>query len=81
LFTQTSSDIGFLLQFFPFAILSAIIQNKGNQQTFSYLVSAGNVLRVTSMRPDDSSAESMNVKVRYDKGQKGCFLLSSQTTY
>ena len=29
LFTQTAPDIGFLIQFFPSAIISAVFQNKG----------------------------------------------------
>lgn len=58
-----------------------VIQSGAIQQTILFLVSAGNVSKVTTMRPDDSCAENKGVKVWYAKGQKGCFQLNCRTNY
>jgi len=57
LFTRTAPDMEFLIQFFSGLIKSKRIQNKGNQQAILILVSAGNDLRVSTMRPDPKSAK------------------------
>ena len=55
--TQQAPDMEFLIQFFSGLIISRQIQNKGNQQAILTLVSAGNDLRVSTMRPDPKSAK------------------------
>lgn len=52
-YLSVTPDIGFLSQFFPCLIISRQIQNRVSNQNNPISVSAGNVLTVTTMRPDD----------------------------
>jgi hypothetical protein len=75
LFPVAQLFIGFLIQFFPLLILSSKFQNKGKQQSNLFPVSAGNDLRMSTMRPNPYL--STGVEMRKSK-KRGFFQLFSR---